>query len=206
MASITIHQPTTHSMLFVDEDKSKFMMPASISLKPTSDASIHLSFQYSKNCQHEFILNPYNNEFINKQLNFSKKPANRFILFRSCFSNAASKRLHCTEQLCPLSALSKKDHLHFISLLSSHIYKQYKSVLFNVFAPLYENLKRSKQNNTETYYCPSHTKNPMHIDTYSCAWSMVPILGAYTYSAQPVYLNHYQIDVAPQTVNFSIQQ
>ncbi|CAG8538960.1 11975_t:CDS:2 [Ambispora leptoticha] len=44
---------------------------------------------------------------MNKNHNdINKKPANRYILFRACLSNAVSKELHCTESLCLLSALA----------------------------------------------------------------------------------------------------
>ncbi|CAG8581248.1 13652_t:CDS:2 [Ambispora gerdemannii] len=90
-----------------------------------------------------------------------KKPANRYILFRSCFSNAASKKLPCTEQLCLLSTLSKKDKQHFISQFSSHIYKRYESELLSVFSPLYEELKRSKkeQKITRNQSLNTHSRN-----------------------------------------------
>ncbi|CAG8482776.1 11295_t:CDS:2 [Ambispora gerdemannii] len=59
----------------------------------------------------------------------------------SCFSNAVLKAFHCTEELCLLHTLSKKDKQNFISQLSSHIYKDYKNEIFNVFSPFYKTLK-----------------------------------------------------------------
>ncbi|CAG8516786.1 1078_t:CDS:2 [Ambispora gerdemannii] len=142
-------KPQTYEMqptALMEKETPKFQRPTSISFNLINDTMINLSFKYSDNCKHDFVLEPYTSQFINKNLNnIGKKTANRYILFRSCFSNAASKKLLCAEKSCPLSTLSSKDNQLFISQLSSHINKEHKNEIFSVFSPLYDKLKSFKK-------------------------------------------------------------
>ncbi|CAG8488092.1 2303_t:CDS:2 [Ambispora leptoticha] len=134
-----------------------FANSTSISFDLNDDGSMRLSFKYSDECEHEIILEPHTEVFFDKMLNNEEK------------------ELHCTEQLCPLFALSKKDKQSFISQLSSHIKKKHGDIISRVFSPLYGKLKSVKEQT------PTNVNKPQRC-YFDSAISTSPFLAGSTIS------------------------
>ncbi|CAG8554341.1 6409_t:CDS:2 [Ambispora leptoticha] len=129
-------------------NKVGFLKPENITLNDYNNGLLMLTFTCSLNCNHEFLLDSFDEEYRKKFFKkLNTKVPNKFLLFRTLLSVSIVKDLHCTEQSCPLFNIP--DHLQFISKLSSHIYKDKICgyMLSNYFNQLYEELTKEKSPN-----------------------------------------------------------